>query len=367
MGDAAFVPGLELSRQLFEEGVRPLLDAHTPGLRYAAALIGHGSDVLGYDTPRSMDHDWGPRLTLVLSPEDLVERGAEIDGLFSTSLPARIAGFPTRFREFPGDPGIMHMAGDEDGVLSHRITITSLPDLLDQALGLHSLAELDVATWLTVPEQTLLELTAGEVFRDDTGALTEARATLDCYPIDLWRYRLAAAWKRISQVEPFVGRTGEVDDDLGSQVIALSLVRDIMRLALLQERSYAPYSKWLGTAFTRLDIAASLAPHLDTARFATSWQEREAGIVRAVAILAERQNDLGLAADVPPTPRQFFARPFTVMAAERFADALTDSITDDPIRALPAYLGGIDQYVDSTDALVNRELRLAIRDWLRAR
>ncbi|TDC71161.1 HtaA domain-containing protein, partial [Streptomyces hainanensis] len=40
---------------LYEEAVRPLLDEHLPGLPYAAARIGPGSEVLGFDTARSAD------------------------------------------------------------------------------------------------------------------------------------------------------------------------------------------------------------------------------------------------------------------------------------------------------------------------
>ena len=39
----------------------------------------------------------------------------------------------------------------------------------------------------------------------------------------------------------------EFGDELGSQVVAARLVREIMKLAFLMEKKYAPYSKWLGT------------------------------------------------------------------------------------------------------------------------
>lgn len=41
-----FIKGLELSRLFFLEAVRPVLDDAFPDLRYAAALLGTGSEVL---------------------------------------------------------------------------------------------------------------------------------------------------------------------------------------------------------------------------------------------------------------------------------------------------------------------------------
>jgi hypothetical protein len=57
-----FVSGLNLSRRFFREVVRPLLANAFPAVRYAAALLGPGSEVLGFDTEMSVDHDWGPRV-----------------------------------------------------------------------------------------------------------------------------------------------------------------------------------------------------------------------------------------------------------------------------------------------------------------
>lgn len=56
--DRPSVAGLELSRRLYVEAVEPILTEHLPRLGYAVALVGSGSEVLGFDTERSTDHDW---------------------------------------------------------------------------------------------------------------------------------------------------------------------------------------------------------------------------------------------------------------------------------------------------------------------
>ena len=53
----AFIPGLELSRLFYQEAVRPILDAVFPGLPHSAALLGRGSEVLGFDDAMSTDHN----------------------------------------------------------------------------------------------------------------------------------------------------------------------------------------------------------------------------------------------------------------------------------------------------------------------
>uniref|UniRef100_A0AAU2VQU4 Uncharacterized protein n=1 Tax=Streptomyces sp. NBC_00008 TaxID=2903610 RepID=A0AAU2VQU4_9ACTN len=118
--EAAFLPGLELSRILYEEAVRPVLDAAFPGLPYAAARIGPGSEVLGFDTVRSADHDWGPRLDLFLVAEDVAAHGGTTRRLLADRLPKEIRGRPTHFRpaDDPLDP-VGHMAATDGPVPYH--------------------------------------------------------------------------------------------------------------------------------------------------------------------------------------------------------------------------------------------------------
>ncbi|MDQ1018350.1 DUF4037 domain-containing protein [Streptomyces afghaniensis] len=345
------LPGLELSRRFYTEAVRPLLDEALPGLPHSAARLGSGSEVLGYDTPRSADHEWGPRLQLFLRPEDAEIHGPRLTALLSHRLPKTFLGHPTHFAPTGDDPGtdIRVMTGT-DGPVHHRVDITDPATWFTAHLGFDPAQGPTTADWLATPTQRLAEVIAGAVFHDGLDRLAPARTTLRWYPHDIWLYVLACQWKRISQEEAFVGRCGEVGDELGSAIVAARLIRDLMRLSLLMHRRYPPYSKWLGTAFTATPLGAALTPTLTAALTAPDWHTREHHLKHAYEAIATHHNNLALTAPVDPTTRPYHSRPFQVLHAERFTTALRARITDPALRCLPD-TGAIDQWVDSTDAL----------------
>src|SRR5438046_9787670 len=102
--DEGFVPGLRLAGEFYADAVRPLLDQAFPGLGYAAALIGAGSEVLGFDSERSTDHDWGPRLLMFLEDEEAERLGMVVDEMLGRRLPEVFGGYPVAFG-VTRDPG----------------------------------------------------------------------------------------------------------------------------------------------------------------------------------------------------------------------------------------------------------------------
>ena len=351
-----FIPGLQLSEALYREAVAPILASEFPELVHSAARIGTGSDVLGFDTARSTDHEWGPRLLLFLTESNVAAHGPAIVETLRQTLPREIRGYPTNFGP-THEAGVSVLQPVERGPVEHKVEVTTLPRFLQERLGVPSAQELDVLDWLTFSEQALLEVTAGAVFHDGLGAVAETRRLLAYYPHDVWLYLLSAQWTRISQQEPFVGRTGEVGDELGSGLIAADLVQDVMRLGFLMERRYASYIKWFGSAFARLDCAARLRPHLDAVLSARGWRDRQQHLVHAYQIIAAMHNDLGITEPLSTEASQFHGRPFLNIHADRFADAIRHQIKDERVRNLPDAIGSIDQFVDSTDVLSNTALR----------
>jgi hypothetical protein len=349
------MPGLALSEALYNEGVEPILRRHFPGLPYAAARIGPGSDVLGFDDARSTDHFWGPLLNLFLLEDDLARWGPSLDERLAAELPFEIHGFSTHFRPFEGDEARLghlgHMAPRAERPINHGIMCNAVRGYFGGYLGVDPLSDLRAVDWLVMSEQNLRMLTGGRVFHDGPGQLTRVRARLAYYPRDVWLYLLSAQWARIGQEEAFLGRTGEVGDELGSRVIAARLVRDVMRLAFLLERTYAPYSKWLGTAFSRLPCAAALGPPLERTLAATDWHAREEHLVRAYEQIARKHNSLGITEVAPDSVASFHGRPFMVIHADRFAEAAERAIVDDDVRRLPKRAGSVNQWSDATDIL----------------
>ena len=140
------------------------------------------------------------------------------------------------------------------------------------------------------------------------------------------------------------------------------------------ERRYAPYPKWFGAAFARLDCAAEIGPLLAGALRAEGRREREAGIAGAALRAAELHLRLGhpgalqprlLTFSDPPPPGRSAAlerrRPRARLRGDqrrrpRRRDPGRDRRAGDP---RPAPVGAVDQFSDSTDLLEWPRLTLA--------
>lgn len=344
-----FIQGLDLCEQFFGAAVRPLLNHHFPTLQYAAGRLGAGSDVLGFDTPQSRDHDWGPRGTLFLAEADYAKWAPAIEQLLRENLPLTFRGYPTNYGRHPD--GSINLEFSDASPVNHMIKITTAVRFAQAYLALDISQPLRPVDWLCVPSQSLATVQNGRLFHDTLGEMTQLRQMLHFYPHDVWLYLLAGQWTRIAQEDVFVSRTGDVGDDLGSRIIAGRLVRNIMRLAFLLEKVYAPYCKWFGTAFAQLPCAADLTPLFDRVWQAESWQPREAALNEAYLYLARWHNKLHLTDALPTEVGFFHERPYRVIHSEQYADALYDQIQDPEVRALPHGLGNLDQISDSTDIL----------------
>ena len=345
-----FIPGLKLCELFYQREVRPILNKELPNLRYSAAVLGWGSEVLGLDTPISRDHHWGPRVLLFLNQQDHPKLKDTISKSLSNHLPYEFMGYSTNFSE-PEPNGVRHPVRINHGPVNHMVQIFALKSFFEARLGFDPSKKIGVTDWLTVPQQRLLEVVSGEVYHDGLGQLQKIRAKLRFYPRDVWLYLMAAQWARISEEEAFVGRAGDTGDELGSRVVAARIVREIMKLAFLMEQQYAPYSKWLGTAFGRLKVGKKLTPVLRDVLGAKTWKAREKKLAQAYAIVASRHNALKITETLPAKATKYYSRPYVVIHGDRFADSIREAIRDPKVKSLPINLGSIDQFIDNPDVI----------------
>jgi hypothetical protein len=270
--------GIGLAGSYYQDVIAPLLRSNWSRLPHAAARLGNGSDVLGLDDETSRDHDWGLRLTLLVEGDHV----DDVSSYLEECLPDTYAGLPTRF------------ATTWDPEIRQRVEVATAEAFVASRLGLDASGEMTSLDWLCLTGQSLLEVTAGEVFTDDPGVLTRLRQKLAWYSDDVWCYVVAADWIRLGEDLPLLGRAGRRGDDLGSRVICARIVNTAMHLAFLLSRRWPPYLKWMGTMLDQLPVVSDLLPVLTTSLTAERWTQRQEAVAQALAVLLRAQRATGL-------------------------------------------------------------------------
>lgn len=342
--------GLELCRGFFFEAAKPILEACAPGLRCAAGLIGYGSDVLGYDDRISQDHMWGPRFYLFLSPEDMC-RGEEIFQALAENLPCTYRGYSVNFTEpDPLDHGVQHPQRIEKGPVRPLVFIQTVDQFLTEQLGTAELSCLSPLDWLTFSEHRLLSTAGGTLFIDELG-MRERIRPLRFYPEEVKLYLLASNWDIIASEQAFFKRCGQCGDEIGAILVCARMAERLMRLCFLYKETYAPYSKWLGTAFQRLDIDPRIRARIAAALQSRTLEERERALVEAQALVAELHNTSGITEPVEYKIEPYYGRDILVIYAERFAEAISEKLKGSALEGVPlmgtlSQIGGLSVVSD---------------------
>ncbi len=346
-----FIPGLDLAEGYYRDVVAPILAETHPDLPHAAALIGDGSEVLGFDTEMSMDHHWGPRLQLFVGEGCDEGFKRTLSETLAARLPYEYRGFSTNFHAPRArEQAVLHMALISEGPVNHLIEITTLKDFSKKQLGFNASHPLGEEEWLAIPQQKLLSIAAGRVFHDDVG-LGDLRDHLAWYPREVWLFLLCSTWWRLRREERVVGRVGMGGDELGAGIIAARIVRNLMGLGFAMERKYTPYSKWLGKAFGALDCAKKLGPQLESVLASGAWRRRDKALVSAYETVAKMHNELGLTQPIPAKCQLFRDQPYHLIVADRFGRALFSQIQSPRLKQLfkEGVVGNIDLITDSVD------------------
>jgi len=341
-----FIPGLELNKEFYFDIIKPLIDNAYPNLRYAAALIGGCSDVLGFDDYKSTDHVWGPRLQIFLEEENFDFIKDKLDTIFKHSLPFEYKGFPTNYKVVEGWSNNGYMQYKQEYPINHFIEIETVNSFFNRDITINKDWKIDFKDWLSFPEQHLLELTSGEVFYDGIGDLTKARQTLEFFPNEVLSLRMFMLWKSIYEEQAFIGRCAEKDDRIGESIITNRIINKLMKICFYYERKYFPYSKWFGVAFKKLEISKIISPLIEKVIASEERKEREKALCHLYIELIHKHNSLGLTSYVEPKIINYYSRGYLGFDSELILNELSKNINWSKIKDIDL-LSKVELFDDS--------------------
>lgn len=345
-----FIKGLELCEGFFNECAKPVIDKYFPNLQYSAGLIGYGSDVLGYDDEVSRDHMWGPRFYMFLGEKDINKKD-EIFKKFAESLPYEYMGYSVNFTEpDPNDCGVQHPQFINSGKVNPLIFIQTFDEFLIDEIGTADLDNITLLDWLAFSEHRLLSLVSGKLFVDKLNIKNQIDR-IRFYPDAVKLYLIASQWQIISSEQAFVKRCGEVGDEIGSQIICARIAERLMRLCFLYKDAYAPYSKWFGTAFNKLDNNEDIKIKINAALKANDLTKRENNLVEAQTLVADLHNASGITDKVDYNIESYFGRDIKVIFADKFVDATVEKLKGTAFENIPligtmSQFGGLSDFSD---------------------
>ena len=300
--------GLEVSEKYYQEFGAPMLETQFPEFlpHLALGLAGPGSEVLGYDDEASQDHDFEPGFCIFLPGEDLVSRREAF------LLERAYAALQKEFLGFRREK-LSPAGGNRHGVLR-------LSDFLLERIGKPEPA-LSVREWLTIPEQYFLEITAGKVYRDDSGFFARTREALRFFPEEIAKKKLAGNLLYAAQCGQYnYERCLVHGENAAAQTALFSFTEAAMHCFFLLSERYMPYYKWRFRAFSELPGYARL--HSSFEFLLTSGNtETEAEEKKQIVgeILREIGRDCGFPEETDPGKAAYL---------------LNDEIADEEIRNL---------------------------------
>ena len=228
--------GIELSQRFFGDYVHPLLTAEfavsLPDI--SVGVIGDGSEVLGFDDEFSRDHNFCPRVVVLIEDEQFKLVGEKVRQRLLDMAPAEYRGYKLQYDEYRKFIEVAPLRG----FFHHQLGIKAMPKTNRQ--------------WLQLEEQKLLEMTAGPILFDPEGKLHAIVEQLAFYPDAVRFFLLHQGFVRLSEVGA-IERAILRGDSIGMDLYRTWFVYFAIKILHLQQRRYCPYRKWMGKNLEQLN------------------------------------------------------------------------------------------------------------------
>lgn len=225
--------GLERAR-LWSQEVAQHIELNFPLLsdRACIALVGVGSECLGFDDDISEDHDFSTRCQLFLSASDYENYAATLQNYFESVSNGKVQIYEiTHFYKT--------YTFYEEG-----------PQTIDE--------------YRRVPQDLLCTVTNGEVFIDKLGMFTKIRQRLlNYYPEDIRLRKIAFCLNKMAQSGQYnLPRMLQRNNIVSAELARAEFIKYYLELVHLLNRVYAPFYKWLFSSAIKLTILGNTTRRL---------------------------------------------------------------------------------------------------------
>lgn len=312
--------GLELARKYYDTYIEQLL-AKVPEARgrFAAGLIGEGSQCFGYDDEISQDHDFGPGFCIWLTDADFEAFGQKLQQAYD-ALPDEFEGFSRK-----------------GFIAKDRMGVMTISRFYEQFTGFADGQPQTVLDWLFLPENQLAAATNGEIFEDGPGFFSGIRAKLlRFYPEDVRRKKIAARAAIMSQAGQYnLLRCIKRQDSVAATLALARFTESTISMAHLLEGRYTPFYKWGFHSLQQLELGRSFTRHLNRI------PELESSLYEGDFVKAHNQAFAITESICKETVKELHRQGLSTVPSAFLQDHLAeimDGIVDDRLRSLPPML-----------------------------
>lgn len=221
--------GIELSESFFNDCIFPVLQDNFGSYLddISAALLGDGSEVLGFDDEISHDHNYCPRVLLFVVDKKFDLVGDALLKAILDVAPNDYKGFKLQNNEFRKFIEVVPLEGFFINYLdTDYFPVTSID-------------------WLKLDEQKLLELTSGKIFYDSKNQLRQTIDKIRFYPKDVKYFLLSTCYSRLSEVGG-IERSIIRKDFISVDMYRSYFVYFAIKTFHLYKNRFCPYRKWMG-------------------------------------------------------------------------------------------------------------------------
>ena len=312
--------GLELARKYYDAHIDQILDAVPEARgRFAAGLVGEGSQCFGYDDRISCDHDFGPGFCIWLTDTDFAAFGQKLQQAYD-ALPDEFEGFTRRNIQARDRFGVMTISG-------FYCRFTGFPDGMPQTM----------IDWLFLSEAQLAATVNGEVFEDTPGIFTGIREKLKAfYPEDVRYKKIAARAAVMAQAGQYnLLRSIKREDTVAATLALARFTEAAISMAHLLEGRYTPFYKWGFRSLKSLLFGRGFVRHLGRI------PELEASLYERDFVKAHNQAFAITESICRDTAAELRRQGLSTVESDFLQDHLAeimDGIQDDRLRSLPPML-----------------------------